>query len=424
MPQEQGEPNRSARVGKVRSLLRSGAVAAILAQVWQALGSFLIQLLAARLLGAAGLAMVSLSYGVIILATALVSGMVGDTLTILDRDRPATRSALQGVAAVLTGVASLGGAAALVGFGVLTPSGGVAFVAACATFMIEELVRRLHMATLGFWRLLAIDSVAVCLTMAVIAGGWVLGAVSLTWFLWAIAAGQGAGLVLGWLLLPTAERMIVPFRRGAVREVAAFGAVRGVQVSLSPVVQTVSRILVTAAAGATALGQLEAARVAMAPAMLMAQGFGSFLLATYARRKSSPLEDLLRLARRASVSLAVVILFLAVLAGILTPWVGGLITGGRFVVEQAAVVGWGLFAAASASLQPFASLAAVRGAQRRVLAMRLTDSCVALSTLWIVLMALSWTPTATPFVLAAGLALGGVLVRRFVLRPLEAAERA
>lgn len=77
---------RGALAGR-RRLARPGAVA-ILAQVWQAAGSFALQVIAAHLLGAPGLALVSLCLGVIVLATAVSSGVVGDSLTVLDRRDP------------------------------------------------------------------------------------------------------------------------------------------------------------------------------------------------------------------------------------------------------------------------------------------------------------------------------------------------
>ncbi|NHB84230.1 hypothetical protein G7085_05215 [Tessaracoccus sp. HDW20] len=59
--------------------------------MWQAVGNFGLQIIAAWTLGAAGLGLISLSLGVIILATALASGMVGDSLVILRREDPRVR---------------------------------------------------------------------------------------------------------------------------------------------------------------------------------------------------------------------------------------------------------------------------------------------------------------------------------------------
>ncbi len=80
---------------RLSALLRAKGLAAVVAQVWQAVGSFGLQLSAAWILGAAGLGLVSLCLGIIVLTTAVVSGMVGDTLVIRDRHDRGLRAGLQ-----------------------------------------------------------------------------------------------------------------------------------------------------------------------------------------------------------------------------------------------------------------------------------------------------------------------------------------
>src|SRR6185312_6171777 len=84
-----------------RSVLRSrlarfAVLGGIAAQMSQALGSLLLQVLAARLLGADGLGAFAVLFGLIVMATAVCTGFVGDSLTVLDRGRREVRSALQG----------------------------------------------------------------------------------------------------------------------------------------------------------------------------------------------------------------------------------------------------------------------------------------------------------------------------------------
>ena len=57
---------------------------------------------------------------------------------------------------------------------------------------------------------------------------------------------------------------------------------------------TTMRIIVVIAAGTVAFGQLEAARVYTAPTLLIVNGIGGFLFATYAIDKHKPLGALLR----------------------------------------------------------------------------------------------------------------------------------
>ena len=81
--------------------ISSRPIGAMVAQVWQAVGSFSLQLLAAWLLGLSGLGLLSLCLSIIFLATAVASGMVGDSLVILDRRDRAIRGGLQFWALVL-----------------------------------------------------------------------------------------------------------------------------------------------------------------------------------------------------------------------------------------------------------------------------------------------------------------------------------
>ncbi len=63
----------------------SRALGALLAQGAQAGVSFVLQVLVARLLGIEELGRFAILYGVIVIATGIVSGVVGDSLVVLDR---------------------------------------------------------------------------------------------------------------------------------------------------------------------------------------------------------------------------------------------------------------------------------------------------------------------------------------------------
>lgn len=412
---------RGALAGR-RRLARPGAVA-ILAQVWQAAGSFALQVIAAHLLGAPGLALVSLCLGVIVLATAVSSGVVGDSLTVLDRRDPGIRGGLIAWILLLALVGATVGGLGMIASGTLAPLAALAFVAALVAFMIEDVLRRVHMALLRFASLLVIDTVAFVAALLVVVGAAVSGLTSVPTFLLAIAVGQVAGAVAAWLLLPRQERVLTRPGRAGARVVAAFGLWRGAQVALTPTIQTAARIVVVAVVGAAALGHLEAGRIYMAPAMLAVQGFGSYLFATYARRADAPLSDLTRLAARSAAALSAGAVVLGVLAVLLVPVLGPIVSGNSFSIDPVVVLGWASVAAATAWLQPFASLAATRGAQRRVFAVRLVDTVAAPTALWVGLAWLAMPSAAMPYVLAAGLLLAGALVRLLVLRPLARAPQ-
>ena len=306
---------------------RSGAIGAMVAQVWQAAGSFGLQLLAAWLLGASGLGLLSLCLSIIILATAVTSGMVGDSLVVLDRRSRAIRAGLQFWALVLAVTSFAVTVVALPASGLLTPLEALLMGLALVAFQLEELVRRVFMATMHFWRLVIIDSAAVISAFAVI-GIWALiEPVAITTFFIALGIGQLIGIGVGVAMLPASERTLVSLRGAAIKTVAGFGAWRGAQVSIAPLVLTAMRIAVTAAAGAAALGQLEFARIYVAPVLLSVQGLGSYLLSTYVRDKDFALSVLTRRAWKASLGMVTGALVSGAVIVAVAPLVSGVVSG-------------------------------------------------------------------------------------------------
>jgi O-antigen/teichoic acid export membrane protein len=392
------------------------------AQVWQAAASFGLQVAAAHLLGARGLGQLALCLGVIVLATAITSGFVGDALTVLDRQDHGIRAGLQWWAAVLAVVGPCLAAMALWSFAVLDAGEALWFLAAAALFQIEEVARRLLMATLRFWRLVLVDSVALLVAVAALVVESLARGVTLGTFFVAVAAGQLAGLVVALALAPARERRLVSMRGARIRGVASFGGWRGAQVAVNPGVFTAMRVLVVAAAGSAALGQLEAARIYVAPAILSIQGIGSYLLASYARDHTLPLRSLVSRASRSSTALAGGALLLGAVLWAGAPHVGPWVTGGSFDLPPAAVLGWAVYAASTATLQPFVSLAAARGRQRAALVVRLVDASVSLASLGLLLL-LGLPFVATPFILALGPLTGGLIARTHVLAPLLREQR-
>ncbi|MFT4216807.1 MAG: hypothetical protein QM619_06425 [Micropruina sp.] len=402
---------------KIVSLVRSRAAGAVVAQIWQAFGSFGLQIVAAWTLGAEGLGLISLSLGVIVLTTALASGMVGDSLVILDRARSPVRGALQTWALLLGGVTALVTGLAM-GLTALTPLQAVLFAGALVAFQFEELIRRVFMGVMQFWRLVAIDSVAVITALAIIGVTAATHAVSVEAFFGALLAGQTLGIVVGVLLLPASERVWAKMRGSDIRQVAMFGAWRGAQVAVPQLMLTVARVLVTAFAGGAALGLVEGARIFVAPVLLTVQGLGSYLLSGYVRDSRLGVVRLRRRAWRASLSMMSGALLLGIAIVLVAPYLSHLVSGSTFDIERLTVAGWVVYVMASASFQPFASLAAVMGRQRRVFVCRIIDAGFAV-VLLTSLLALGGSPAWTPLVLAAGLFVGGLLVRQVVLAPLS-----
>lgn len=404
---------------RLASLVRSSAAGAAVAQMWQAVGSFGLQIAAAWTLGAEGLGLVSLSLGVIVLTTALASGMVGDSLVILDRSRPQVRGALQAWALLLALSTSVLAGVSMAAT-ILTPVQALLFAGALAAFQFEELVRRVFMGVMQFWRLVIVDTVAVVTALAVVVTVGLTGTITIEAFFAALLAGQVAGLVPAIALLPAKERVWAPMRGSDFGPVAAFGAWRGAQVAVPQLMLTVARILVTTFAGGVALGLVEGARIFVAPVLLTVQGLGSYLLSSYVRDSEAGVAALRRRAWRASSLMMVGAFVVGAAVVALAPYLGHIVSGSNFELDRLTVAGWVVYVVASASFQPFASLAAVKGRQRRVFACRLTDAGFAV-VLLTVLLANGVSAAWTPYILAAGLFLGGLLVRQLVLAPLAKA---
>ena len=406
----------------VVSLVRSKAAGAAVAQVWQAVGSFGLQIVAAWTLGPVGLGLISLALGVVVLSTALASGMIGDSLVILDRGKPSVRGALQTWALLLAAVTGVVAALAM-GATVLTPVQALLFAGALVAFQFEELVRRVFMGLMQFWRLVVVDTVALVIALGIIATAAATRTITVESFFAALLVGQTAAIGAGILLLPAAERVWAPMRGSDRREVAAFGAWRGAQVAVPQLMLTLSRVLVIAFAGGVALGLVEGARIFVAPVLLIVQGLGSYLLSSYVRDQQLGVPALRRRAWRASLMMMGGALVAGTAIVLAAPYLGHLVSGPSFEIERLTVAGWVCYVMASASFQPFASLAAVKGRQRRVFACRLADAGFAV-VLLTSLLAAGVSAAWTPFVLASGLVVGGLLVRQFVLAPLSKSTAA
>ena len=70
------------------------ASGAMVAPFAQALSSLALQVIAVRELGADGFGVYALLYAAVVMAMALSNGLVGDSLTVLDRGRPEVRGAI------------------------------------------------------------------------------------------------------------------------------------------------------------------------------------------------------------------------------------------------------------------------------------------------------------------------------------------
>ncbi|MDP3894948.1 MAG: hypothetical protein Q8Q44_27180 [Nocardioides sp.] len=392
------------------------AAGAVAAQATLALGSFVLQLLAARTLGAEGLGVFALLFGSVVVATAVSTGLVGDSLTVLDRHDPAIRAALAWLAVTVVSSAAVTAFTLGSGLGSLSLSTAALFAAATAAFMGADLLRRTLMACQRYWRLVVVDSMAFVGGMSLLL---LLSRSRLTIdsFLAALLVGQLVACLVALRSLPPAERRLPTRQRGGLREVLSFGTWRAVQQFVRPTTVNLMRWLVLITAGQAAVGQLEAARIFVAPAMLFVQGVGAYLFSSYAAGRDEPMAALLRRADRGATVLLGVCCAAAVSATLTAPLLGPVLTGGRFELATLAVLGWGVYAASCAVVLPYGSLAAVRGDQAKVFGLRVLDALIGLGAIAVALLWLGLPVAAAPWLLSAGSIAAGVACRQRLLVP-------
>ena len=172
-----------------------------------------------------------------------------------------------------------------------------------------------------------------------------------------------------------------------------------------------------------AYGELEAARVYTAPTLLIVNGIGGFLFATYAAKKEQPLRRLIRHADVGALGMFAAVVLAGTVAAVLLPWAGDIVTGGQFPISALAVLGWVVYSATAGFLMPYGSLAAVTGMHVRVFTLRLVESAVSLAAVAVVVSVIHASPSWAPAAMATGPALLAVVIRQNVLVP-QARARA
>src|SRR5918997_1547026 len=277
--------------GRLARLLGRRATAAVLGQGTQALAGLALQVAAARLLGAGGLAVFALAYGALVLGTAVCSGLVGDSLTVLDRADRGNRAGLHVWTALVATAVGLAGAAAALVSGLVPVWAGLLLGPACAAFVVEDTLRRLLMATGRYRALPAVDLTSLAGALAALGVAGLTGGITLASFVVALLVGRVFAAFVAWWRVPAGERPRGPWRRPDLRGVAAFGTWRAAAPTVRPGSLTLLRVLVVAAAGAAAYGPLEAARVYTAPTLTLVAGIGSFLLPHFVGLRARPIAD-------------------------------------------------------------------------------------------------------------------------------------
>ena len=169
------------------------------AQLSQAAGSLALSVLALRSLTLPEFARLSVLLSAVIFVTGLTTGLVGDTLTVLDRRDPAVRTALRRVLSALAAGSLAIGAGWTWVTGFINGPTAAAFGVLVALWVTEDVVRRLLMANLRFWCIVTIDVVhlvvssGIALTWPLVTGS----RPSIALYLVALGLGQVCAAVLG-----------------------------------------------------------------------------------------------------------------------------------------------------------------------------------------------------------------------------------
>jgi O-antigen/teichoic acid export membrane protein len=395
---------------------RPEAVAAVVTQAVTAGCSFLLQIVAAHRLGVAGLGGYALCVALLVTATAVYTGWVGDSLTVLDRQQPRIREAL--VASALTAwlVSAVVGGGVVLLLGVGSTQTALVFAALVVGWLAEETGRRLLMARLEMWSLVLNDvtyAVVTFLALAVLSRTGI--GLTVGTLLGAMGIGAMAAVLTALVQLPRAEwGTLRPGLRG-LRELSSFAAWRSLQATLRPASLLLVRVLVANLMSFAALGLLEAARLVLAPAQTVINSAGNFLLPSFAAAERRDTGIGRRLAERAVRVLVVVTVLVGLLAAALRGPLGALLTGGGFALSAVCIVGWAAYLATWAATLPFVAELVARRRSREVFVARLVDSAVGLALAAGALI-LGAGYAVIPWLLSVGGVVAAWWVRRLALR--------
>ena len=379
----------------------SNVVGALLSNGLAAGSSLVLQLVATRTLGARGLGQFSLLLSVLITFNAVQSGWIGDSLTVLDRFEPATRTALirsQEVCVGLALVVGFGGAAAT---GATSPTVALVFGMAMVLWVLEETCRRILMARLEFWRVVASEAVYAVAALGVLAVSALTGhAVTVGTLVLAIAVGAGGGLLTAMRQLPSVELLPPrPWAAPALRRLSAFASWRAAQIGVRPAAQLLMRVIVTAFLSASALGRLEAGRLLLAPVLVVINGAGFLLLPMYTEDFRQGRFQVRRV-RKAMLVLVSLSMAAGAVALVTSPWLSPLLTGGSFRIQPLAIFSWTLLVAGFGAGIPAGIAIVASHRSRDGFVIRAAESCLGLVIVLVV--ASAGVPELAP----AGLAVG------------------
>ena len=390
---------------RLAGALTKRAAAPLISQGINAGGSLLLQIAAARTLGLAAYGSFAVCLALLSAATALYTGYVGDSLAVLDRHDHDTRATLAASAITLFTAAFAISFCTVLAL-LHSPGAALVFAAMTVLWLMEETFRRILIARLEFWKLVANDSSYNAVTLAIV-GALLLIArhVTLGGIFAAMAAGASTAVAIGIGQVPRAERTHLRPGWAAMRAVATFAAWRSLHAALRPTALLLSKALVIGMISLSAAGVLEAGRLVVAPLQVVINGAGSFLLAAFAKNQHSAAGEHGKAARNNRMArnavwllLATVVVCGSILALLAGP-AGRLMTG--HPVQPLLVFGWTAYLAVWAVGLPYISEVVARKHSRAVFLARLVDSVLGLAIAGAAL-AIGGGVAVVPWLMAAG----------------------
>lgn len=379
-------------------------------------GSLILQVFAARSLGANGYGAFAIVTATLVAINAIHSGWVGDALIVLDRFDRSIRGGLELSQVIGTGLGFAAAAAVVLALQLVHVAGAVLFAVMVALWLTEELGRRLFMARREFWLLALNDALYVAATLAALSlCAVVLDQLTLVTFVVAMATGSVVATAHAIVQLPATEFRTASLSVSGLREVTRFAVWRAAQAGLKPLVLLCVRVAVASFASRAVLGAIEAARLLLAPATSFVSGVGSYLLSHYSPNtgEGPPVVRPKTVYKAMGVLVAIVLIIGAVALALLEP-LTSMLTSGRYPIDAVVVVGWICYAVAFAAGVPPSLVLVARRASRQVFLVRIADSAVGLSLVVTVL--LFDTVRLVPYALAAGGLLGAALLSTRVWR--------
>jgi hypothetical protein len=284
------------------------------------------------------------------------------------------------------------------------------FCLMAVAYLIAELCRRVFMARQEFWPL-SLNNLAFLLGTGAILLVQTHGGRNnaLGDFALAVAGGSTVAVLAAIVQLPHEEFRPGRLHLGGMRELTRFAVWRSAQIGVRPLALLGMRLIVSVVSGRAVVGQIEGARLLMAPATTFTQGVGSFILPMYAAEARGETPGRARVAR-VTLGVVGVTLALSVIPLLFPHEAQSLLTGGSFKIPTIAIAAWATFSVAFAFGLPSANRLVARRMSREVLLVRLLDASVGLAGVLII--ALAGAKYGVAFGLAGGAFLGAFLTLR------------